>query len=145
MAGEQVAPGVVVQFAKNIMHVGQQKDNRLVPYVDADLAFSEKGDRFTDEQFGLSEPVEALTDWADSPDGHVDQYRRVAFGKMYHDGKYVGAREDAEKLISPKAQTVQAMGFGRERRRDLDYPVRPLARRATRRSGFPTGRTRRSS
>ncbi len=119
MAGEErLEPGKVAMFAQNIQHVGQQKKNRLVPYVDADLAFSEKGDRFTDETFGLSEPVEALTDWADSPEGTVDQYRRVAFGKMYHDGKYVGARDNAEKLISPKAPVTQAMGFGRERHRD---------------------------
>lgn len=115
---ERLEPGVVIQFAQNILHVGQQKENRLVPHVDADLAFSEKGDRFTDETFGLSEPVEALTDWADTPDGHVDQFRRIAFGTMYHDGKFVGTRENAEKLISPKAPTVEAMGFGRERRRD---------------------------
>lgn len=37
---------------------------------------------------------------------------------MYHDGKYVGEREDAEKLISPKNPTVEAMAYGRERRRD---------------------------
>lgn len=111
-------PGKVIQFARNIEHVGQQKQNRLVPYCDADLAFSEKGDRFTDDTFGLSNPQEAMQDWADTPDGHVDQYRRVAFGRMYHDAKYVGAREEAEKLISPKSGVVQAMAFGRERRRD---------------------------
>lgn len=118
MAESSLEPGKVMMFAKNIQHVGQQKENRLVPYVDANLAFTDKGDRFTDETFGLSNPVDALTDWADSPEGHVPQYRRVAFGKMYHDGKYVGEREDAEKLISPKNGTVEAMAFGRERRRD---------------------------
>lgn len=119
MANEaRLEPGKVMQFARNIEHVGQQKQNRLVPYVDADLAFTEKGDRFTDDTFGLSEPQETMSDWADTPDGHVDQYRRAAFGKMYHDAKYVGARENAEKLISPKAPVVEVMGFGRERRRD---------------------------
>lgn len=119
MANEaRLEPGKVMMFAKNIQHVGQQKQNRLIPYVDADLAFTEKGDRFTDETFGLSDPVDSLTDWADSPEGQVPQYRRIAFGKMYHDGKFVGAREDAEKLISPKASTTMAMAFGRERRRD---------------------------
>lgn len=118
MADSSLEPGKVMMFAKNIQHVGQQKTNRLVPYVDANLAFTEKGDRFTDETFGLSNPVDALTDWADSPEGHVPQYRRVSFGKMYHDGKYVGEREDAEKLISPKNGVVEAMAFGRERRRD---------------------------
>lgn len=118
MADSSLEPGKVIQFAKNIQHVGQQKSNRLVPHIDANLAFSEKGDRFTDETFGLSEPTDALTDWADTPDGHVDQYRRVAFGRMYHDARWVGTRENAEKLISPKAPVVESMAFGRERRRD---------------------------
>ena len=117
-AETQLEAGKVMQFARNIEHVGQQKQNRLVPHVMADLAFAEKGDRFTDETFGLSSPVEALSDWGPTPTGRVDQFRRAAFGKMYHDGKIVGPRENAEKLISPKAPVVEAMGFGRERRRD---------------------------
>lgn len=118
MSSESLEPGVVIQFAQNIQHVGQQKQNRLVPHVDADLAFTEKGDRFTDETFGLSEPVELVADWSDTPTGTVDQYRRIGFGKIYADAKHVTSKEDAEKLISPKNPVVQAMAFGRERRRD---------------------------
>lgn len=119
MANETfLEPGKVLQFAQNLEHVGQQMQSRLVQHVNADLAFTEKGDRFTHETFGLSEPQEVMSDWTDTPEGKVPQFRRAAFGKMYHDGKFVGAREDAEKLISPKNAVVQAMGYGRERRRD---------------------------
>lgn len=114
----KLEPGKVAQFARNIEHVGQQKQNRLVPYVNADLAFTEKGDRFTDNTFGISDPVELLSDWAPSPEGQVSQFERVAFGKMYADGKYVTDREQAEKLVNPTSAVVQAMAYGRERRRD---------------------------
>ena len=117
---ERLEPGKVMQFARNIEHVGQQKQNRLVPYVNADLAYSEKGDRLTDETFGMSEPVEFESDWSDTPDGHVPQFRRVAFPKMYGDSKFVGTREKAEKLVDPSNGTLQR---SRDRRKRYFRPV----------------------
>lgn len=108
----------VIAFAKNVDLVGQQQKARLVNYVDADLAYAEAGDRYTDELMGTSDPVEYFGDVGDSPDGEVDKYRRWAFFRTYADGKFVGTKEKAEQLVDPTNPTVMAMGAGRERRRD---------------------------
>lgn len=108
----------VIAFAKNVDLVGQQKKSRLVSHVDADMAFSEPGDRYTDELMGLSDPDEYFGDVGDSPAGEVDKARRWAFFKTFADGKFVGTKIKAEQLVDPTNPTVQAMGAGRERRRD---------------------------
>jgi len=114
----RLEPGVVMAFARSLDLVGQQMESNLSAHVTADLAFSEKGDRVTDELAGLSEPQEVFHDWADSPDGHIDQFRRFAFYRTWNDGKYVGRRELAEKLVSPQNATTMAMGAGKARLRD---------------------------
>lgn len=108
----------VIQFAKNVDLVPQQRKNRLVAHVDADMAWMEKGDRYTDETMGLSDPVEVLDDIRPTPGGVIEKGRRWAFFKTYDDGKWVGTREKAEQLVDPTNPTVIAMGAGRERRRD---------------------------
>jgi hypothetical protein len=118
MAVESLEPGKIMQFGMNLEHVGQQKQNRLAPHVDADLSDMSKGDRFTYESFGKSEPANLVADWSDTPDGQVPQFRRVGFWQLYADAKYVTSKDAAEKLIDPKNATLMAMAFGRERRRD---------------------------
>lgn len=108
----------VIAFAKNVDLVPQQKKSRLVMHVDADMAWTEPGDRYTDEQMGLSDPVEVLEDYGDTPGGVISKHRRIGFFKTYEDGKWIGTREKAEQLVDPTNPTVQAMGAGRERRRD---------------------------
>lgn len=109
----------VIAFARNIDLIGQQRQSRIVSYVNADMAFSEHGDRMTDDMAGLSDPQETFTDIADSPEGQVDKYRRWAQFSTFVDGKFVGTREKAEQLTDPTNPTVMAMGAGRERRRDF--------------------------
>lgn len=111
--------GKVIAFARNIELVGQSRKSRLVSHVMADMAYTEPGDRFTDELMGLSEPQDCLGDIEPTPGEVVEQYRRVHFFKTYNDGKWVGTRDKAEKLVDPTNSTVQAMGAGRERRRDI--------------------------
>jgi len=117
-AENRLSAGQVIAFARNIDLVGQQRKSRLISHVDADMAFSEPGDRFTDELMGLSDPQDKLTDIEPTPGGKVKQTRRVQFFKTFDDGNWVGNRDQAEKLVNIKNPTVTAMGFGRERRRD---------------------------
>lgn len=109
----------VIAFAKNVDLVGQQKKSRLVNYVDADMAFTEAGDRYTDELMGLSDPVETFSDEGDTPEKEVSKQRRWAFFSTFEDSNKVGTREKAEQLVDPTNPTVMAMGAGRERRRDF--------------------------
>jgi hypothetical protein len=111
-------PGVVAAWGRTLDLVGQQMTSHLANHVTADLAFSEKGDRVTDELAGLSEPQEVFHDWADSPEGQVPQFRRFAFYRTWNDGKFVGAREQAEKLVNPTSAVTQAMAGGKMRKRD---------------------------
>lgn len=111
-------PGVVAAWGRTLDLIGQQRKSNLAAHVDADLGYSESGDRMTDELAGLSEPQEVLHDWADSPDGHIEQYRRFAFFRTWNDGKFVGTREKAEKLVNPTNATTMAMGAGKARLRD---------------------------
>jgi capsid protein len=119
-AENRLEPGKVIAFARNLDLVGQQRKARLLNHVMADTAFSEKGDRITDELMGLSEPEDVLNDIGDTPGGTVSQSRRVSFFRTYNDGNFVGKRDAAEKLINPQNPVVRAMGAGRERRRDED-------------------------
>ena len=121
----RLEPGKVIAFARNIDHIGQQRKSRLLNHVNADTAYTESGDRFTDEMFGLSEPEETLVDIEPTPGGTVPQYRRIAFFKTFRDGKYVGTRDQAEKLVNIKNPTVVSMGNGKERRRDKTILGRP--------------------
>lgn len=108
----------VIAFARNVDLIGQQLQSRLVQGVDADMAFSDPGDRYTDDMMGLSEPEESLNDYGDTPAGQVAKFRRMSFFKTFDDGKWIGTREKAEQLVDPSNPTVVAMGGGRERRRD---------------------------
>ncbi len=108
----------VIIFARNVDLIGQQRDSRLVSHVNADMAFTESGDRYTDELMGLSDPEEVLNDIRPTPGGTVSKSRRIGFFKTFNDGKWVGTREKAEQLVDPTNPTVMAMGYGRERRRD---------------------------
>lgn len=118
MTLEALPPGVVAQFADNLSFIGQQMEARLVPHVNADLAYNAPGDRYTDETFGISEPQQMFSDWYDTPEGKVPQFRRVGRFKTFADGKYFGKREEAEKLINPADPILRAMRFGRERNMD---------------------------
>lgn len=108
----------VAIFARNVDLVPQQKKSRLVMHVDADMAFSEHGDRFTDETMGLADPQDVLEDIRPTPGGTIEKGRRIGFFRSYDDGRWVGTREKAEQLVDPTNPTVMAMGAGRERRRD---------------------------
>ena len=109
----------VIAFGQNVTFVGQQKQNRLVGAVQAQMGYAEKGDRYTLEGFGLSDPTEIYDDFGDTPDGdQIDKHRRVGMFKTYTDTKKVGNIERAETLIDPANPTVMAMGWGMERRRD---------------------------
>ena len=113
-------PHKVTIFGKNLDLVPQQKRSRLVNHVEADLAFMEKGDRYTDETMGTSEPQDVLQDIRPTPGGKIDKFRRLGFFKGRDDGKFVGTLEKAEQLVDPTNPTVRAMGMGRERKRDRD-------------------------
>lgn len=117
-AENRLLPHQTVIFAKNIDLVGQQKQSRLVNHVSADLAFNERGDRYTDDMMGLSDPEEVFEDIRPTPGGKVAKFRRQAFFKTFNDGKWVGTREKAEQLLDPTNPVIMAMGYGRERRRD---------------------------
>lgn len=119
MANETfLEPGVVAQFGTNLKLVGQQLQAKIVPYVDADLSYAAKGDRYTDETFGRIDlnPMEAQ--WANSPESTLDQYRRVSFFKPYNAGVYTTSREQAEKLIDPMNAITRAMAAAIQRRHD---------------------------
>jgi hypothetical protein len=117
-AENRLAGHKVIAFAKNVDLIGQQRTARLIQGVMADMAFTEKGDRYTDDMMGLSEPEEVLNDYSDTPAGQVPKYRRMSFFKTFDDGKWVGTQEKAEQMVDPTNPTVMAMGGGRERRRD---------------------------
>ena len=120
MPGEtqELEPGKVLAFARNIDHVPQQRKARLVKACDANLNYQEKGAAYTDNRFGLSEPEEVFVDDAPTPSGKIDQFERRGTFRMFHDGKTVGTKDQAEKLVEIKNPTVQAMGYGKERLRD---------------------------
>lgn len=108
----------VIIFGKNVSHVGQQKKSRLVNAVVSDLAFSEKGDRYTEDQLGLLEPVESFSDFGDTPERDIDKDTRWSTFRTWENFARVGTREQAERLTDLKNPVVEALGWGKERQRD---------------------------
>lgn len=109
----------VIAFARAVAMVPQQKRNRLVSFVNADLAFGEAGARFTLESVGLSDPVETFDDYGDTPASEaIAKYRRYGFFNTFEDDRPCGTQEAAEALVDHKNPTTQAVGAGAERRKD---------------------------
>lgn len=116
----------VIAFGRNLDLVAQQRKNRTIANVMADMNFSEPGDRFTDELMGEAEPSEMISDAQETPLGTVDKKRRIAFFKTFHDGRRITNREKAEQLVDPTNSVVMAMAAGRERLRDKQVITRGL-------------------
>jgi hypothetical protein len=108
----------VAAFGQNLMHVPQERRARLLDTVDSDINFTEKGEFFTDEQLGESEPEDVQERFGDSPTGQVNRERRGAFFQGFHDGKMLDTADVARQLVDPANPIVQAMQFGMQRKRN---------------------------
>lgn len=108
-----------VAFEENLRIDAAQKESRLSMCVDAVLNYSEKGDRFTFDYVGNSDPVEMKDRYGELPDGSIDERRRVGFFKPYHDGKPIGSNFDmARQVADPTNAKVVAMRRGLARHQD---------------------------
>jgi hypothetical protein len=107
-----------VAFASNMRLRPQQLQSRLVPAVLADLGFMDPGDMFTSEFQGTSEPQPRTGRAPKSPEGFVEEERRVAAFMAFDDGKFIDSIDKANKLADPTNGTMRAMIAGKERARD---------------------------
>jgi hypothetical protein len=109
---------LAVAFANNMRLRPQQLQSRLVPNVLADLGFTDPGDIFTSEFQGTSEPQPRTGRAPKSPEGFVEEERRVAAMMAFEDGKFIDTIDKANKLADPSNGTMRAMIAGKERARD---------------------------
>ena len=107
-----------VAFANNMRLRPQQLQSRLVPTVLSDLGFMDPGDTFTSEFQGTSEPTERTGRAPKSPEGWVEEERRIAAFAAFDDGKFIDTVDKANKLADPTNGTMRAMIAGKERARD---------------------------
>ncbi len=121
----RLGAGEVRAFAGSLDLVAQQKKNRALMAVTADLGFSEKGVSFTDELLDSFEAGDFDGDIAPSPISTATQRRREARFKSFSIDRMVGTRERAEKLVDPTNAVTMAMGAALARRRDQNIIGRP--------------------
>lgn len=107
-----------VAFANNMRLRPQQLQSRLVSAVLADLGHTDAGDLFTSEFQGTSEPQPRTGRAPKSPEGFVEEERRVGAFQTFDDGKFIDTIDKANKLADPTNGTMRAMIAGKERSRD---------------------------
>jgi hypothetical protein len=107
-----------IAFASNMRLRPQQLESRLVKAVMADLSHADKGDMFTAEFQGSSEPQQKTGRAPASPEGYVAEDRRVGFFEVMNDGKFIDTQDQLNKLADPTSGVVRAMLAGKERARD---------------------------
>lgn len=115
MSNPALLPGVSIGFGDALTLVGQQLTSKLAPVVNANRAYSDKGDRYTYETFGKSTPTLLKSELSDTAPGKVAQFRRVGFFQIHTDAKIVTSKERAEKLVDPTDAYVRSMAAGKER------------------------------
>jgi len=108
-----------IAFESNLRIDSTQKASRLSMCVDAEFNYSEKGDRFTFDYVGGSDPEEMTDRFGDLPEGDIDERRRVGYFKPYDDGKRLGASYDeARQVADPANKKVLSMKQGLARLHD---------------------------
>jgi hypothetical protein len=108
----------VVAFGRNLQHVPQSMQARLIDCVDSDMNFTEPGEYFTDEQLGKSDPTLVIDRFGDTPNKFVDRERRGAYFYAYEDANNFDKVDKIRQLVDPDNPTVEAMRFGVRRSRD---------------------------
>ncbi len=119
MAGEYLPDHKVIAFAKSVTMTPQQMKDPLHMFVDSNLAFNEKGDRYTLDGFGLTDPIETFDDFGDTGANEpLSKHRRIGTFVTYEDNRPIkGAREAAEQLVDPTNPVTKALRGGMMRRR----------------------------
>lgn len=108
-----------VAFEANLRIDAAQAEMRLAMCADAEFNYGEKGESFTFDFVGNSDP-EPMTDrFGNLPDGHISERRRVGHFAPHHDGKAVGASYDiARQVADPTNKKVVSMKRGLARHHD---------------------------
>ena len=112
---EFLAPHVVAAFASNVALIGQEKQSALLPYVNADLNTAEKGDRWTEDWFGRLDFKRMKSQWSNSPEQQIEQFRRFAFFHSDDCGAFTTKDKVLEQLVDPKSALVQAVAAAEQR------------------------------
>jgi hypothetical protein len=108
----------VTAFASNMRLPPQQNAARIVPYVMAEMGAMVRGDSWTSEFGGLSEPAEKTGLAPKTPESFMENSRRMGWWATMHDAKWLDKGVTLEMLADPSSATLQAMRAGKERARD---------------------------
>ncbi|HYE47303.1 MAG TPA: phage capsid protein [Caulobacter sp.] len=114
----QISSNDVDGFRANLNLAPQVTDSIYIPHVMADLSYSEEGKLFNMDEVGESDPVDVDTIVPDSPEGLVDQTRRVGTLKGFHDGKFIESIQKVHQLADPTNLVMEAMMAGKWRKHD---------------------------
>lgn len=118
MEKTQISQNDVDGFKANLNLSPQQTDSVYVNAVSSDLAYSKDGKLFNADDVGKSDPTDTNEIVPDSPEGLVDQTRRVGAFKGMNDGKFVDPAAVANQLVDPTGEVIQAMMAGKWRAYD---------------------------
>jgi hypothetical protein len=114
----------VTAFTNNMRLRPQQLQSRLVPCVMADLSHAPKGDSFTAEFQGSSEPEPRNGRAPATPDKFFEEARRVGYFEAMHDSAWLDKADSLNKIADPTSGTMMGLLAGKERARDrLIYRV----------------------
>lgn len=114
----QISQNDVDGFRANLNLSPQQTDSIYLMAVDSDLSYAKEGKLFNADDAGTSDPKDVDEIVPDSPEGLVDQTRRVGAFKGFNDGKFVDPAAIANQLVDPTGTVIQAMNAGKFRKMD---------------------------
>lgn len=119
MDANQISSNDVAGFKANLSLSPQVTDVIYVNKVMSDLNAPKDGKLFNADDVGESDPQDIVTIVPDSPEGLVDQTRRVGAYSGFHDGKFVKDQGAvANQLVDPSGEVIQAMRAGKHRKMD---------------------------
>jgi hypothetical protein len=110
-------------FRANLNLAPQEKDLRLVPVVDAELAYDAPGQMFNADDVQTSDPEPIVARVPNTPDKFVAQVRRIGYFLPYNDAAWIDNLDKARELEDPTSRIMEALMAGHNRYRDIQCLV----------------------
>jgi hypothetical protein len=114
---ETIQKNNVIAFGRNLHHVPQQMQSRLIETVDSDLSFTDPGEYFTDEQLGAVEWTEFSDHAGDTPFSESQRGRRGAYFRNFEAERFFKTVDKLYQLVDATDPTIVSIRWGLARHR----------------------------
>jgi len=120
MAGNTELQHYRTAFEMGLKIDAAQMDSRVASKVDARFNYGEKGDSFSVDNLGNSDPSPMDDRYGDLPEGDIEHRRRVGHFEPWQDGRRLGSKfDEVRQVTDPTNDKMIAMKAGLARRQDV--------------------------